>query len=80
MITILGFLTSTIGRYVVGGVGVFALFLAFKSHEQHKGAVKAVAKIEKATENAVRKGTAAADRSRAGGLRGGQIDPTTRND
>jgi hypothetical protein len=80
MIPIIEFLTSTIGRYVIGGVGVLALFLAFKSHEQHKGAAKAVAKIEKATENAVKKGTAAADRSRSGGVRGGQIDPTTRND
>ena len=80
MIAILGFLTSTIGRYVIGGVGVLALFLAFKSHEQHKGEAKAVAKIEKANDNAVKKGTAAADKSRAGRVRGGQIDPTTRND
>ena len=79
MIAIIGFLTSTIGRYVIGGVGVLALFLAFKSHEQHKGEAKAVAKIEKATTNVIKKSDAAVARS-APGLPGRMLDPSTRVD
>lgn len=43
-----------------------------------QGAEKAVAKIEKANTNAVKKGTRAAERSRDPGVRG-PIDPTTRD-
>ena len=47
------------------------------------GAEKAVARIEKATDNAIEKGKAAAARSgasAAGGLRKGAVDPSTRHD
>lgn len=67
-------------KYAAVVFAVVASFVAFSVHEQHKGAVKAVAKIEKATDNAIKKGSAAADRSRSGGVRGGQVDPTTRLD
>jgi hypothetical protein len=78
MIPIIEFLTSTVGRYVIGGVGVLALFLAFKSHEQHKGAAKAVAKIEKATTHVIKKGDDAANRSRDPGAKR-VLDPYTRD-
>jgi hypothetical protein len=53
---------------------------ALRDHRiETRGAEKAVAKIEKATSNAVKKGSAAADRSGAPGVRG-LVDPTTRND
>lgn len=45
---------------------------------RNEGAQKAVAKIEKANTNAVKKGTRAAERSRDPGVRG-PIDPTTRD-
>ena len=48
------------------------------SNQQAKGAVKAVAKIEKANDHASKLGTAAARKS-ADGLRG-QRDPSTRDD
>lgn len=45
---------------------------------RNEGAQKAVAKIEKANTNVVKKGTRAAERSRDPGVRG-PIDPTTRD-
>lgn len=45
---------------------------------KNQGAARAVAKIEKANTNAVKKGTRAAERSRDPGVRG-PIDPTTRD-
>lgn len=47
--------------------------------QQREGAKKAVAKIEKATDNAAKAGRNAAARSADPGVRG-PIDPTTRHD
>lgn len=61
------FLASKLGRYVfAGGVGV-ALLVGFTMQQRRIGAEKAVAKIEKATENAISKANSAASKSRSGG-------------
>ena len=78
MIAIIGFLSSTIGRVLVGAAGILALWVAFASHYQSKGAAKAVAKMEKATTHATNQGKRAADLSRSGGVRG-TTDPGYRD-
>lgn len=77
--TIISFLASTVGRYVLVGVGVVALVGGFAMRERNIGAAKAVAKIEKATDNAIEKGKRAAANSASPGVRG-QRDPSTRDD
>lgn len=47
--------------------------------QQRVGASKAVAQIEKATDNAAKAGKRAAARSQSAGVRA-PVDPTTRND
>jgi hypothetical protein len=61
---------------VVALVGVRACDVA---NQRSIGETRAVTKIEKATDNATKLGTAAAAKSVSGGVRG-QRDPTTRND
>ena len=82
LLNIAGFLGTLWGRLALG-VGIVASLVALrawdKSHQQAIGAEKAVAKIEKATDNAVKIGKRAAERSSSGGVRG-PVDPTTRHD
>jgi hypothetical protein len=79
MTEILKFVTSTIGRYVVGGLGIVALIGMFSIREQNKGAAKLATKIEvqnaKVTAKAVDAARKSADPS-ASGVR----NPYTRAD
>jgi len=59
MIGIVAFLTSTVGRVLVIGGGVIALWVAFASHYSNKGAAKERAKIERAGEKNAAKAEAA---------------------
>jgi len=68
IVTILAFVASKLGRYVVGAVGVLALLVAFKSSEQRKGAAKLATKIETANATVAKKADAAARKS---------VDPAT---
>lgn len=72
-------LFSKAGRYLVVAVVVVVAFVAFKQSEQRKGAAKAVAKIERATDNAISKGKRAATASASDSVRG-KRDPSTRDD
>ncbi len=47
--------------------GVLVIWFAFASHYEQRGASKAVAKIEKATTNAISKAKRAGERSATGG-------------
>jgi hypothetical protein len=64
---------------LVCATGIISLITWFAFSQQHKGAVKAVAQIEKATDNAIFQGKRAAVGSSTPSVRG-QRDPTTRND
>jgi hypothetical protein len=65
---------------IAAAVAALVSLRALDVHQQQaKGANKAVAKIEKATDNATQLGKRAADRSTAPGVRG-QRDPTSRDD
>jgi hypothetical protein len=69
-------------KLVGGGVAVSVLVGSCVARDwrvEQRGAAKAVAKIEKATDNATQKGKRAAAASSAAGVRG-QRDPTTRVD
>lgn len=66
MVTILSFLLTPLGRWAAGAGGVLLLVVAFGSHQRSVGAQKAVAKIEKATNDAIGKAATAGDKSRAG--------------
>lgn len=82
MIQIAALLTgwpARIGVIVAGVVALFGLRAWDVSHQQAKGAAKAVAKIEKATSNAANLGSSASRKSQSDGVRG-QRDPSTRND
>jgi hypothetical protein len=70
---------ARIGIIVSAVVALIGLRAWDVSHQQAKGAVKAVAKIEKATDNATKLGKRAADNSSSGRVRG-ERDPSTRND
>jgi hypothetical protein len=59
MISVVAFLSSTIGRVLVIGGGALALWVAFASHYQSKGAAKERAKIERAGEKNAAKAEAA---------------------
>ena len=63
MITILTFLASSIGRYVVVGVGVVAFIAAFSMREQRKGATKLATKIEVNNATIAKKADTAARKS-----------------
>ena len=52
----LAFFLSPLGRYIAAGLGAVALLSGFVMRERNIGAAKAVAKIEKATNNAIDKG------------------------
>lgn len=61
------FLATKIGRYVFAG-GVFvALFIGYTMQQRRIGAEKAVAGIEKATDDAINKAHRAGAKSRSGG-------------
>lgn len=64
---ILTFLLSPIGRLIAGAAGVLVIVSVFTSHQRSIGAAKAVAKIERATNEAVSKAQSAGSKSRAGG-------------
>ncbi len=64
---IFAFLITPIGRMLAGAVGVFFLVTMFASHQRSIGAAKAVARIEKATDNAVDQAKRAGNRSKSGG-------------
>lgn len=66
-------------RWAVVAVVAGGLVASFAYSNQRKGAAKAVAKIEKATDNARNLGKGAATKSQSDSVRG-QRDPTTRND
>ena len=75
----LAFFLSPLGRYIAAGLGAVALLSGFVMRERNIGAAKAVAKIEKATNNAIDKGKRAAAASASPSVRG-QRDPSTRDD
>lgn len=66
---------KAIGRAIIAGTALVAGLWAYGAHQQHKGAEKAVAKMENATNEAVSKGRRAADRSGSGGVSNIPIDP-----
>jgi hypothetical protein len=51
---------------LAGAGSVLLLIVAFGSHQRSIGAANVVAKIEKATDNAIGKAASAGDKSRAG--------------
>lgn len=66
MAAILAFLLTPIGRMLAGAGGVLLLIVAFGSHQRSIGAAKAVAKIEKATNDAIGKAHRAGSKSASG--------------
>jgi len=68
------FIDRAIGRAILAGAALVAGLWAFGAQQQHVGAKKIVAKMEKATNAATSKGKSAADRSGAGGM-SNPIDP-----
>lgn len=69
---------ARIGVIVSAVAALVALRAWDVSTQQAKGAQKAVAKIEKANDNATKLGTGAARKSQSDGVRG-QRDPSTRD-
>ena len=77
---------GTLWGRVALGAGVVASLVALRALDVHHqrvlgevlGEKRAVAKIEKENDNAVRIGKRAAERSTSGGVRG-PVDPTTRD-
>jgi hypothetical protein len=61
--TIISFLATSIGRYVVIAVGIVGLIGAFSLREQNKGAAKLAAKIEANNATVTKKAESAARRS-----------------
>jgi hypothetical protein len=70
---------SVWARVIAACLAGLVALKAYGWTQQRVGAEKAVAKIEKATRHAVEKGSRAAERSGAPGVRG-VVDPTTRYD
>lgn len=70
---------ARLGVIAAGVVALIGLRACDVSTQQAKGAVKAVAKIEKANDNATKLGSSAARKSTALSVRG-ERDPTTRLD
>lgn len=66
-------------RYAVTGLAMMGLYEGWKFHQRKIGAERATATIEKANDNAIAVGTAAAGKSGVAGMRG-KRDPTTRDD
>lgn len=73
---ILTIFLSPIGRLLVGAAGVLVIVSVFASHQRSIGAAKAVAKIEKATNDAISKAGSAGSKSRSGG---GVLNPHYRD-
>jgi hypothetical protein len=46
MIAVIGFLSSTLGRVLVGAGGLLALWVTFALHYEGRGAQKTLAKVE----------------------------------
>ena len=69
---------ARVGVVVAGVVALIGLRAWDVSNQQARGAQKAVAKIEKANDNATKAGKRAADRAVSPGVRG-QRDPTSRD-
>jgi hypothetical protein len=59
MSMILGFLATTLGRWLAIAIGGVVLVGAFKMHEQSKGAAKERARIERAADENASKAEAA---------------------
>ena len=76
MAALLAFVLTPLGRVLAGAVGVFFLITMFASHQRSIGAAKAVAKIEKATDNAVDQAKRAGSKSTSGG---GVLNPRYRD-
>jgi hypothetical protein len=79
MTEILTFIKSTIGRYVVGGLGIVALIGMFSVREQNKGAAKLATKIEANNAKVTAKADTAARKS-ADPSASGVRNPYTRAD
>ncbi len=81
LVNIAGSLGTLWGRLALGA-GLVASLVALRAwdvhHQRAIGETRAVAKIEKANDNAVKIGKRAAERSNAGGVRG-TVDPHTRD-
>ena len=73
-------LLARYGLHIGISVGFIVAFFAWDSSRVNKGRALERAKIEKATDNAVRIGKGAAAKSAAGGLHSNRRDPTTRDD
>lgn len=82
--TIFQFFTSGLGRWIgtAAVLGVALLSWRYQDIAKHRaeGAEKATAQIREATRHAADKGARAVSRSRDGGVRGGKLDPYTRDD
>lgn len=63
---ILAFLATPLGRGAIVAVSVVLALIAWSSDQQRKGAEKVVAKIEKATNDAISKANSASAKSAAG--------------
>jgi hypothetical protein len=57
-------LASKSARIVLSALAVLAFIAAFAADQQNRGAVSAVAKIEKATDDAIKKAQSAGSKSR----------------
>lgn len=75
MASVLAFILTPLGRILAGGGGVLLIVFAYGAHQRSIGAAKAVAKIEKATNDAIGKANSAGSKSAAGrGLQLGYRD------
>jgi hypothetical protein len=64
-------------RWAVLGLALFGGYETWKVHQRNIGAAREVAKIEKATDDAIKLGNSGANKP-AGGVR--KPDPTTKSD
>jgi len=74
MIGIVAFLTSTVGRVLVIGGGIIALWVAFASHYQAKGRAKAEAETEKQNAQVIQRSDRVRSKSADPRVRG-SVDP-----
>lgn len=81
LVKLAGWFGTLWGRVALGA-GLVASLVALRAvdvhHQRVLGEKRAVAKIEKANDNAVKVGKRAAERSTSGGVRG-TVDPSTRD-
>jgi hypothetical protein len=82
MLFLIDLLARPLGKVGVVAAAVVAL-LGLRTwdvhHQRAIGSKEAVAKIDKANDNASKLGKRAADKSMAGGVLGGRRDPSTRD-